>query len=252
MEITYEYISGTTNAVLRGRLVYDDSLPVPLPAVIMLTGDGPKGTKSLSWVNMPPRLMEVGVASFLFDFEGLGYSDGIRRQLSLTKGMDNLRSTFVFISQLDLVDKSRLGFLGSSFGATALLLQPDIANKAKLIGLKSPASFLADAYINEIRDAGLDRWLIEGYLDDNGYDIEVLLDCLRHNAFESAMNVTSPCLITHGDADEIVPVRQSKMLAACLAGKTRLEVFPKCDHGYSVDGAWERMATMFVSWFKDL
>ena len=38
-----------------------------LPLVVMLTGDGPKGSKSLSWVNIPPMLSNLGIATFVFD-----------------------------------------------------------------------------------------------------------------------------------------------------------------------------------------
>jgi len=26
--------------------------------------------------------------------------------------------------------------------------------------------------------------------------------------------------------------------------------FNICDHGYSVDGAWEKMAALFIEWFR--
>jgi hypothetical protein len=68
-----------------------------IPLVIMLTGDGPKGTKSLSWANLPPRLASRGIASFLFDFEGLGISDGVRARLTLTKGIQNFLAAFTLL-----------------------------------------------------------------------------------------------------------------------------------------------------------
>lgn len=252
MTAAYEFRSLESGITLRARCVLPAQGPPPYPVVVMLTGDGPKGTKSLSWANLPPRLAARGIASFLFDFEGLGFSEGERRTLTLTKGIDNLRSAIAFLRQLEWADPNRTLSLASSFGATALLLCPDIANQMKGIGLKSPAPFLADAYLSEVGTSLYDRWAEVGYLEENGYSFEVLLDSLLHNAYASARSITCPCLITHGDADAIVPVQQSKYLSRMLGGKTRLEVFTAVGHGYSEDGAWERMAKVFTDWFASI
>lgn len=245
----FEFPSRSTGVLLRARLVIPEQAAPPFPVVMMLTGDGPKGTKSLSWTNIPPLLMPHGIASLLFDFEGLGYSDGERRTLCVTRGMDNLETAFAFLCGQQWADPDRLGALGSSFGATTLLLSPQIANALQAIGLKSPAGFLPDAYVSEV---GLDRfeeWAASGFLEAAGYDFAVLLDALKYNVYSSATTIETPCLITHGDNDQIVSVMQSRYLARCLAGQAHLEVFRGVGHGYSEEGAWDRMARLFVDWF---
>lgn len=221
-----------------------------IPLVIMLTGDGPKGTKSLSWTNLPPRLAERGIATFLFDFEGLGFSDGERAKLTLTKGIQNFRSAFALASGQSWADVSRLALLGSSFGAAVALLTPDITNCVKLLGLKSPAPFLAEAYINECATGGVDKWIRDGFSQEIGYDLEVLKNALTYNVFNSAMQIRTPALITHGDKDSIVPIYQSHLLYSCLSGAKQIEVFPGVGHSYSEPGAWEQMASAFIEWFS--
>src|SRR5438874_2609253 len=88
----------------------------------------------------------------------------------------------------------------------ARLVAPDGANAMRVVRLKSPAPFLADAYVAEIGDTHFDQWAQEGYSKDNGYDFNVLLDALKYNAYVSSSKITRPCLITHGDADQIVSV----------------------------------------------
>jgi hypothetical protein len=215
----------------------------------MLTGDGPKGTKSLSWVNMPPRLLELGIASFLFDFEGLGYSTGDRRALTLSKGISNFASAMQFLRCQDWVDTDRLGVLASSFGASVLLASPVLANAFKAIGLKSPAPFLPDAYLSEVGADLFDKWAERGFLEENGYSFEVLVDALQYNGYVGAREIKVPTLITHGSDDRVVPVLQSKYLVRCLGGETRLVVFDGVGHGYSEGDAWERMAALFTQWF---
>lgn len=215
----------------------------------MLTGDGPKGTKSLSWTNIPPLLAVHGIASFLFDFEGLGYSDGERAKLTVSRGKTNFQKAFATAELQAWVDKSRLGILASSFGATIALLEPEIVNRVKLLGLKSPASFLADAYANECSPEELNRWVSTGFSDELGYDVEVLRDALRHNVYLSAQQIRTDTLIVHGDKDQVVPVRQSQLLLANLGGNKYLEVFSGVGHNYSEEGSWDRMADLFVTWF---
>jgi len=246
-----EFKSKSTGSLLRGRCIEAGSGDDLSPIVIMLTGDGRKGSKSLSWENMPPKLQEVGISSFLFDFEGLGYSEGQRRSLSLTVGIDNFRSAFEFLKQQDWVDCRRMAAFASSFGASVLLLVPEIANELKAIGLKSPAAFIADAYYCEIGAINFDIWRTHGFLDENGYEFAILVEALKHNAFASAMTIDTPCLITQGDTDEIIPLQHTKYLYECLRSSDKhLEVFKGVGHGYSESDAWDRMATMFIDWFQ--
>lgn len=246
-----EFKSCKTGTLLRGRFIKAEVRNNQSPVVIMVTGDGPKGSKSLSWVNMPPKLKEIGIASFIFDFEGLGFSGGERKSLSLSVGIDNFRTAFEFVCKQTWIDKKRIGVFASSFGATVLLMTPDIANKLKAIGFKSPAAFLADAYYREVGEAKFDIWRRNKYLEDNGYSFEVFIDALTHNAYISALQITTPCLITQGDKDEIIPLRHTKYLYECLKTRDKhLEVFEGVDHGYSKGDSWERMADKFVDWFK--
>jgi len=247
-----EFKSLRTGTLLRGRFIKADTGDRLSPIVIMLTGDGRKGSKSLSWVNMPPKLQRVGISTFIFDFEGLGYSDGDRENLSLSVGIDNFRSAYEFLKREEWIDSRRVGAFASSFGAAVLLLVPEIANELKAIGLKSPASFIADAYYNEIGEERFDVWRREGYLEDNGYNFEIFIDALKHNVYASAARIRTPCLITQGDTDEIIPLRHTVYLYECLSSEEKyLEIFRGVGHGYSEGDAWERMARLFVDWFGE-
>ncbi len=247
-----QFKSRKSGTLLRGRFIETSTQIAKKPLVIMLTGDGPKGSKSLSWVNMPPILEKIGISSFLFDFEGLGYSEGNRRTLSLSVAIDNFSSAFDVVKKEKWVDKRRIGAFASSFGATVLLLVPKVANQLKAIGLKSPATFIADAYYKEIGSKLFDRWRKEGYIDDNGYDFNIFLDALRYNPYKKAMSIRTPCLITQGDSDEIIDLQHSIYLYECLNSvNKRIEIFKGASHGYSEGNSWDRMAAMFVDWFSE-
>lgn len=220
------------------------------PVVMFLTGDGPKGAKSLSWVNIPPMLDELGISSFLFDFEGLGDSSGERSILTLSRGRINFRDAFQHMKSL--VGDRTIGFFASSFGAAVALEEPAILGQGRAIAFKSPAPWLADAYVNELNKDELDQWYETGYSHRNGYGIEVLADALLSNAYVNARTLTMPCMTTHGTADAIVPWTQSANLRLCWAGPFQLDLFDGVGHGYSEGDAWIRMATSLTSWLDQV
>ena len=250
-EIPFEF-SSDRDVTIRGKLItpttYEgDSYPV----VVMLSGDGTKGTKSDTWVNVPKMLVSRGIASFLFDFQGLGYSDGERRKLTLSVGLSNLRDAMGQLRTFEQVDQQRIGLFGSSFGGNIAILYAGDAPELKCVGVKSPVSFYPDSFYSEYGDGDLSRWAQNGYLDNIGFEYSFYLDAFRHNTYGAAMKIRCPCLITHGTSDNVVPLIQSKHLLAALrnASTRRLEIFEGIGHGYSEPGAWERMAALFVNWF---
>lgn len=238
--------------ILRARFICPDEIKDKTPLVIMLTGDGPKGANSLSWVNLPPRLKEHGISSLLFDFSGLGNSDGKRKVLTLTKGIGDFKIIFDALNEFDWIDRDNIGIMASSFGANVALLCPDIMNQTKAIGLKSPSCFLPDAYLNEISVEDYKEWVRTGFCEENGYNISVLFDSFKYNTYNEVKKIKTQCLITHGSNDEIVPTSQSFYLKELWGGKVELEIFEDGNHGYSTnDGKdWEKMANIFETFFN--
>ena len=219
------------------------------PLVIMLTGDGPKGSKSLTWSNLAEKLSTQGIATLLFDFSGLGDSDGLRANLTLTQGIADFELVFKYVQTLNYIDKKNIGILASSFGASVALNCYNIINSVKALGLKSPCCFLPDAYINEISEHSLEEWVNTNYCRENQYNLNVLLDPFSYNTYESAKKIDTPCLITHGVEDKIVPISQSNYLNILLKCRHEFKMFHNCDHGYTTADNWDKMAAVFVQFF---
>jgi uncharacterized protein len=247
-EIKFEVLN-KTGEILRGRFVRPINLIGNSPLVIMLTGDGPKGSNSLSWVNIPPRLANLGIASLLFDFSGLGNSDGERKNLTLSKGIDDFSIIFEQLKNYSWIDFDKIAVMASSFGACVALMRPSILNKCKAIGLKSPSTFLPDAYFNELTVEQFNEWNKTGFCDENGYKLSVFTDPFQHNVYAEVTKIKTKCLITHGNADEVVPYQQSLYLKELMGGEVQLITFEEGDHGYSGDN-WEKMAVIFENFYK--
>lgn len=250
-EITEIEFSSEDGCKLRGRFVLPARSDGPFPLVVMATGDGRKGTQSETWTKLPSLLLHLGVASFVFDFSGLGASDGDRRDLTLSTGVSNLRSAMQLVQSRTFVDHTRIGLLGSSFGGNVALLFAATTQQIRCLGLKSPVCFYPDSLLCEFGQDELSAWEQSGYSDKIGFHFNFYLDALSHNAYRAAMAITCPCLITHGSADEVVPVSQSRHLLLALhsSNPKRLCELPGVGHRYVEPGAWDAMAAMLSNWF---
>ncbi|MCA9731533.1 alpha/beta hydrolase [candidate division KSB1 bacterium] len=241
-----EFRSLQSGTLLRGRLEGIEPHSGG-PLVIFLTGDSRNGTNGMSWKIFPEVMKKAGLGSFLFDFEGLGNSEGDRKNLTLSRAVDNFKSAFDYLLRNGWRGKN-LFALGTSLGGTVLLNSTNETNQLAAIGLRSPASFLPDAYYNEISLEEFRQWQTKGYSASNGYNYNVFENALTFNSFRSARRITTPTLITHGDKDAIVPFQHSLYLYTCLGGEKKIELFEGAEHSYSGD-IWYQNADSFVDWF---
>lgn len=67
------------------------------------------------------RLLDMGIASFLFDFTGHGKSDGISEQSTQDQQFDDLISALDFITTQSYFETRFVGVNGSSTGGTAAI-----------------------------------------------------------------------------------------------------------------------------------
>ena len=215
------------------------------PVVLFATGDGPSGSKGQTWTNLIPMFAAHHVGVLLFDFAGLGYSDGERRQLTLSRGLANLTAAVAELRSNPRVNLERVGAFGSSFGGNALLLGAAQLPTIKVIGLKSPACYLPEAFLCEFGHEVVERWSKDGYLDEVGFDYEAFLDPLTVSTYAAARAISYPVRVVHGGADSIVPTRQSRDLIHYLQSGS-LRVIDGADHWYAEGNQWETMAKDLV------
>ncbi len=239
------------NTVLRGafHLPVGFSSKSKWPVVIMTTGDGRKGSGSSTWNPLIKGIVDCGLPVFIFDFHGLGKSDGKLCDLSITLAIRNLRDAVQFVKTQAWVDCDRLGILGSSFGGTAALIVNALDMSFKAIGLKSPASFLPEAYENEHGEDGMEIWRKRGISPITGFRYQAYLEAFRYNIYELCKRMNTRVLIVHGDNDTIVPLRQSKRLAFLLGDTVELKILLGVNHDYKQNDALDRLVQHQISFF---
>lgn len=215
------------------------------PVVLMATGDGESGSKGMTWVNLVPRFLELNIGCFLFDFDGLGYSPNPRRLLTITKGISNLKAAIREIEKNPRADSNRIAGFGASFGGNVLLLATPTEPGIKVLALKSPCCFIAEAFTCEIGLEKVHEWSIEGYSEKAGFNYDAFLDSYNHNTYASAKEINIPVKVVHGSKDSAVPLRQSLDLMKFLKNGS-LKVIEGADHWYAVGDEWEIMASTLV------
>jgi alpha/beta superfamily hydrolase len=192
------------------------------PAVILATGDGPSGSKGLTWTNIVPKFLEKGIGCFLFDFDGLGHSPNLRRELTLTKGISNIKAAILEMKKNPRLDKTRLAGFGSSFGGNILLLTAHLEDK-------------------------VESWSKTGFSKEAGFNYSAFLDSYNYNTFKTASLIDIPVKVVHGSKDSAVPLRQSLDLMKFLE-KGELYTIEGADHWYSEGNEWEVMAEQLVDY----
>lgn len=168
------------------------------PVVIICHGYA-SSKDSQSQQDLRPRLLNVGLSVFTFDFTGCGESQGNLNDLTPIAGIDDL------ISAVANLDQKNFALVGSSFGGY-VALRFAIENSVTTLALKAPVSDWASVKSEEIDSARMQSFLRE---------------IASFNIYKRAKNINCPVLITHGDADSVVPLKQSRDLLKSLGSQEK-------------------------------
>jgi len=218
------------------------------PLVILLSGDSPKGSNGLTWVNISRKLRQSGIATFRFDFTGLGASPGCYEKITLTLGRKNFRGAMRYINSLWRMN-GNIGIIGASYGGNIALLESSDFQEIKALGLKSPSAFLPEGYEKQYGAEFMKKWGEDGYHPDVGLNYTSVLDSLFHNTFEAASKIAVPVRIVHGTEDTAVPIRHARDLVRILPNASIYEM-EGADHWYDKNDEWELMANDLVNFMR--
>ena len=97
------------------------------------------------------RLLDHGIASFLFDFTGHGESDGIPEQSTQDQQFDDLVSAIDFLSSQVFVETRFVGVNGSSTGGTVAVRAAAEDPRVQVMVLRVPRSLGILQYASAVR-----------------------------------------------------------------------------------------------------
>ncbi len=197
-------------------------------------------------------LAEATIDTFRIDLFGHGESEGEFEMLTVTKTVRNILTAVQWAYKFGY---KNIGLLGSSFGGLASMIAASKTKKIKYLALKSPVSDLLGTtlFIEKLLTTK-EKWEKDGVINiiDDGKLIKLnylfLLDAQVNNGYEFAIKIKQPTMIVHGDADNEVPIIQSKKLSKII-DNSNLVIINKAGHGYHKLKDYRLMSKTFAERF---
>jgi pimeloyl-ACP methyl ester carboxylesterase len=209
---------------------------------------------------LAPSLKEAGIACLRFDFTGHGDSEGDIGEITISRGVEDLKSVMSSVLTMTSIDPDRIGLFGSSFGGNVALWYVSLYGKARAIALKAPASDFASVLEKQAGPDGIWEWQRQeplqagGLADPTGEgfrsDYALYEDSKRFDTYELVKEIGCSVFITHGDHDEVVPMYQSILLARAIGGRARLEAIAGAGHTFENEGELERVISRSVQFLQ--
>jgi pimeloyl-ACP methyl ester carboxylesterase len=183
----------------------------PVSVVVAVHGWGANGSTLAAMVE---PLVRAGIAVVLFDAASHGDSSA-EAFSSLPRFAEDLAAVLDALRGHPAIDASRIGLLGHSVGAAAVLL-----HTARQGGVRAVVSLSAFAHPREV----MERWLQEHHIPRRwvGAAIlehvqEVIGERFDHIAPEHQLtHIACPVMLVHGEQDQTVPLSDAHRLHASL------------------------------------
>lgn len=183
----------------------------PAPVVVAVHGWGANGSTLQAMVE---PLVGAGIAVVLFDAANHGDSSA-EAFSSLPRFAEDLAAVLNTLSEMPAIDSRRVGLLGHSVGAAAVLL-----HTARQGGVQAVVSLAAFAHPREVMQAWLQehhiprRWLGTAIL---AHVQDVIGERFDHIApLHQVPHIRCPVLLVHGAQDRVVPLSDAHRLQAAL------------------------------------
>lgn len=253
------------------------------PAMIVLHGFG--SNKNAGNVQIPCRMMQqLGYVTLRFDMRSCGDSEGEFGHILCLDQVADTRNALTFLQQHPNVDASRIGVLGSSFGAAVALYASSIDERFGCTissgGWGNGDLKFRGQHPTEKAWEKFQSMLTEGakFKERHGrpmmvdrYDIVPVPDHMRHHILEKSVEQfpvdtaqsmydfkaeevihrlsPRPLLLLHSSVDSVTPTEQSIRLFE-RAGKPKdLHLFNETDH-FMFAESMPRVRTVVREWME--
>jgi uncharacterized protein len=188
----------------------------------------PYGGSKDSILAVAKALQELGYATLLVDYRGVGGSSGDRTTIGIREA-DDVAAAMQFAQTQ--WPQQPIYLYGASMGGAA------VARAVALKGLRPRAIILESAF-DRLSQTIRHRFQAMGWPSSPATELMLFwgglqqnIDAFAHNPVDYAKSITTPTLIFYGQADQRVTLAETQAIFTQLAGKKQLSLFNGIGHG---------------------
>ena len=197
-------------------------------------------------------LVPQGIATFRFDWYGMGESQQHFPNMTLKECQDQLDAAFQLLHEQRM---NRLGLVGSSFGGLLAILAGPHQPALQALGLKCPVVDFPEVLRMEFGQEAMARWKSTNHIPnivDDGSPVPLHYafyeECLTYDAYAAVSHIQVPTLIVHGDQDELIPRHQIDRLLTTLTNTKQLKLIEGADHQFGRPEEFRLMTNQLAQW----
>ena len=211
------YYENYDNLKLCGILIETES-----KNTIVVMCHGIRGNKDEcgAFIKLSEELLKIGYSSFRFDFNGHGESDGLDKDMTITKEISDLETT---VNMLQEKGYKEIVLLGGSFGAGIVSLFPfEKYNNVKAIvlwygGLDYDYARFGNLFTEEnMKQAEKDGYYVSKSMntgEEFKFGLELFKETYKYKPYENLIKCNLPKLFVHGDKDSALPFKLSETVS---------------------------------------
>ena len=189
---------------------------------IVIMCHGIRGNKDEcgAFIKLSEKLLKIGYSSFRFDFNGHGESDGLDKDMTITKEISDLETT---VNMLQEKGYKEIVLLGGSFGAGIVSLFPfKKYNNVKAIVLwYGCLDYDYARFGNLFTEENMKQAEKNGYYisksmntgEEFKFGLELFKETYQYKPYESLKECNLPILFVHGDKDSVLPFKLSETVS---------------------------------------
>lgn len=225
------------------------------PSIIIII-HGFKGTKEYyPFVNNSIKfLTDAGIAVLRIDCRGSGESDLEFKDMTIKSESEDVLTAIDYVKTLD-VDSKRVGLIGISMGATAILV--GVAHKKseiKTLVFWGPGwTFSGEKYFDTLQNRKTIKEKGVFYVEQKftGKKLtagkELFKELISFDVRPFMKDMKKPVLILRGSKDEVVGIGKDKEVVKLL--NAEYKIIEKGDHSFTDKNSEKELIKLTVDWF---
>lgn len=211
--------------------------------IIFVNGIGTTVSKN-RWQPHIPLFTNNNYRVLIFDNYGRGESDGEWEEMNMTTVLNDLKAA------CDFTQTDKIALIGESFGGGASLLCAPKDSRVKAITLLYAAhnmdAWQRGKWLAEAQQKG---YAISRSKPDKRYPLSIFEGHRKYQILKQVPKVKVPLLITHGDADNSIPLKQANEIYDAANKPKKLVILKGEPHVYT-DAGFKKAFKETLSWFN--